>query len=48
MNVKDLVTLLVGLDDDLPIVIEDKKGTKEATHVSLLLNVNGDVVVQIE
>ena len=48
MNVKDLVTLLVGLDDDLPIVIEDKKGTKEATHVSLFLNVNGDVVVQIE
>ena len=48
MNVKDLVTLLVGLDDDLPIVIEDKKGTKEATHVSVFRNVNGKVVAQIE
>ena len=48
MNVKDLVTILVNLDDDLPIVIEDEKGAKEASHISLFLNMQGDVVVQIE
>ena len=48
MNVQDLIEILIKIDCALPIVIEDKQGMEEATHVSVFRNVNGKVVAQIE
>ena len=48
MTVKDLIKILEFIDCDVPIVVEDEQGNKEASYVSLFINTKGEVAAVIE
>ena len=49
MKVRDLITLLEVLDEDLPIIMNsDMTGKVEVTHISIYLNVDGEVVLSLD
>jgi len=49
MKVRDLITLLEVLDEDLPIIMNsDMTGKVEVTHISIYLNVDDEVVLSLD
>ena len=45
---RELIKILETIDCDVPIVVEDEQGKKEASYVSLFINTDGSVVAIIE
>ena len=48
MTNRELIKILETIDCDVPIVVEDDQGKKEASGVSLFSNTDGVVVAIIE